>query len=90
MLGGSCLAAAVGFEKNATLPTDFHPISTQSELTRETRARHDRLRYVHRGSGKVEKGCYEVYAIDKGDKKLNVADNAETLAKLTDAEAGEN
>ena len=39
---------------------------------------------------KVEKGCYEVYAIDKGGNKVNVAYNAETLQKLTNAEAGEN
>ncbi len=39
---------------------------------------------------KVEKGCYEVYAIDKAGKKLNIAYNAETLIKLENAEAGEN
>ncbi len=39
---------------------------------------------------KVEKGCYEVYAIDKAGKRLNVAYNAETLQKLNNAEAGEN
>jgi hypothetical protein len=39
---------------------------------------------------KVEKGCYEVYALDKSGKKVNVAYNAETLAKLDNAEAGEN
>ena len=39
---------------------------------------------------KVEKGCYEVYAVDASGKKLNVAYNAETLAKLVNAEAGEN
>jgi hypothetical protein len=39
---------------------------------------------------KVEKGCYEVYAVDKAGKKVNAAYNAETLAKMVDAEAGEN
>ena len=39
---------------------------------------------------KVEKGCYEVYAVDKSGKKVNVAYNAETLAKVDNAEAGEN
>jgi len=39
---------------------------------------------------KVEGGCYEVYAVDKSGKKVNVAFNAETLDKVTNAEAGEN
>ncbi len=39
---------------------------------------------------KTEKGCYEVYAVDKAGKKVNAAYNAETLAKMADAEAGEN
>jgi hypothetical protein len=39
---------------------------------------------------KVEKGCYEVYALDKAGKKVNVAYNAQTLEKLANAEAGEN
>lgn len=39
---------------------------------------------------KTESGCYEVYAIDKAGKKVNVAYNAETLAKVANAEAGEN
>ena len=39
---------------------------------------------------KVEKGCYEVYAVDKAGKKVNLAYNAETLEKLDNAEAGEN
>ena len=38
---------------------------------------------------KTEKGCYEVYAIDKAGKKVNVAYNAETLAKVDNPEAGE-
>jgi hypothetical protein len=39
---------------------------------------------------KVENGCYEVYAIDKSGKKVNVAYNAETLEKAGNPEAGEN
>ena len=39
---------------------------------------------------KVEKGCYEVYAIDKAGKKMNLAYNAETLEKVANPEAGEN
>lgn len=38
---------------------------------------------------KTEKGCYEVYALDKHGKKVNVAYNAKTLKKLANAEAGE-
>lgn len=38
---------------------------------------------------KTEGGCYEVYAIDKHGKKVNVAFNAETLVKVANAEAGE-
>jgi len=39
---------------------------------------------------KVEKGCYEVYGLDKAGKKVNVAYNAETLQQVANAEAGEN
>lgn len=39
---------------------------------------------------KVEKGCYEVYGIDKDGKKVNTAYNAETLQQVANAEAGEN
>jgi len=39
---------------------------------------------------KVEKGCYEVYASDKSGARVNRAYNAETLALLPNAEAGEN
>jgi hypothetical protein len=39
---------------------------------------------------KVENGCYEVYATDKGGKRVNMAYNAQTLEKLDNAEAGEN
>ena len=39
---------------------------------------------------KIEGGCYEVYATDKGGNRANMAFNAETLEKLDNAEAGEN
>ena len=39
---------------------------------------------------KTEKGCYEVYAVDKNGKKVNQAYNAETLEKVANPEAGEN
>lgn len=38
---------------------------------------------------KVEKGCYEVYAVDKHGVRANMAFNAETLKMLKNAEAGE-
>lgn len=38
---------------------------------------------------KVEGGCYEVYALDKAGKKVNVAFNAETLEQVNNPEAGE-
>jgi hypothetical protein len=38
---------------------------------------------------KTEKGCYEVYAVDKTGKKINTAYNAETLVKVDNPEAGE-
>lgn len=38
---------------------------------------------------KTENGCYEVYAVDKNGNKVNAAYNAETLAKVANAEAGE-
>ena len=38
---------------------------------------------------KVEKGCYETYAVDAKGKKANAAYNAETFEKLDNAEAGE-
>ncbi len=39
---------------------------------------------------KTEKGCYEVYGINKAGKKVNLAFNAETLAPVGNPEAGEN
>jgi hypothetical protein len=39
---------------------------------------------------KTEKGCYEVYAVDKNGKKANAAFNAETLEQVANVEAGEN
>ena len=38
---------------------------------------------------KTEGGCYEVYAVNKAGKKVNLAFNAETLKKVRNPEAGE-
>jgi hypothetical protein len=38
---------------------------------------------------KTENGCYEVYAVDRSGKTVNLAYNAQTLEKLDNAEAGE-
>lgn len=38
---------------------------------------------------KEESGCYEVYAVNKHGKRINVAYNAKTLKKVSNAEAGE-
>ncbi len=38
---------------------------------------------------KEEGGCYEVYAVNKSGKRVNVAYNAKTLKKVSNAEAGE-
>jgi hypothetical protein len=39
---------------------------------------------------KTENGCYEVYATNGGGQRVNEAFNAETLKKVSSAEAGEN
>ena len=38
---------------------------------------------------KTEGGCYEVYAVNKAGKKVNLAFNAETLKRVRNPEAGE-
>jgi hypothetical protein len=57
----------------------------QSKLEDQLKAEGLKVRQV-----KVENGCYEVYATDKAGKRQNIAFNAETLAKLDNAESGEN
>jgi hypothetical protein len=63
-------------------PAKFQPKSAlESQLKKEGTT----VRQI-----KTEKGCYEVYGIDKNGNKVNAAFNAETLDKLANAEAGEN
>ena len=80
------LSAAPAFaadNKCSTAPSS--QFKSQSTLENQLKGEGLTVRQI-----KVEKGCYEVYAIDKGGNKVNVAYNAETLQKLTNAEAGEN
>jgi hypothetical protein len=75
-------APAFAAEGCSTAPTSqFKP---KSQLESELKAEGFKVRQI-----KTENGCYEVYAIDKSGKKVNVAYNAETLKKLDNAEAGE-
>jgi hypothetical protein len=79
LLTGPALAAGAC----STAPASkFMP---KSKLTANLRAQGLTVRQI-----KVENGCYEVYAVDKSGRKMNVAYNAETLEKLANAEAGEN
>jgi hypothetical protein len=79
LLAGPALAAG----GCSTSPASkFQPKAT---LTAQLKAEGLTVRQI-----KVEKGCYEVYAVDKAGKKVNSAYNAETLEKLANAEAGEN
>jgi hypothetical protein len=63
-------------------PSKFQP---QQTLIDQLKALNLTVRQI-----KVEKGCYEVYAVDKAGKKVNTAYNAETLQQVGNAEAGEN
>jgi hypothetical protein len=75
-------ALAAGDTCSTAAPTKFQPKAT---LETQLKAEGLTVRQI-----KTEKGCYEVYAVDKAGKKVNVAYNAETLVKLANAEAGEN
>ncbi|TGQ72565.1 PepSY domain-containing protein [Mesorhizobium sp. M00.F.Ca.ET.186.01.1.1] len=80
MIAGPALAA--GGSCSTAPKSQFKPKATlEAQLTGEGLT----VRQI-----KVEKGCYEVYAVDKAGKKVNLAYNAETLEKLDNAEAGEN
>jgi hypothetical protein len=80
MVAGPALAA--GGSCSTAPKSQFKPKATlEAQLTGEGLT----VRQI-----KVEKGCYEVYAVDKAGKKVNLAYNAETLEKLDNAEAGEN
>ena len=79
------LAATPAFAAGATCSTapvsKFQPKAT---LEKQLKAEGMTIRQI-----KTEKGCYEVYALDKGGKAFNAAYNAETLQKTANAEAGE-
>ena len=80
------LIAGTGHGRHATCSTapasKFKPKATlEAQLTAEGLT----VRQI-----KLENGCYEVYAVDKANKKVNTAYNAETLEKVGNAEAGEN
>lgn len=78
---GATPAMAAGASCSTALASKFQPKATlESQLKAEGLI----VRRI-----KTEKGCYEVYAVDKAGKKLNVAYNAETLAKVDNPEAGE-
>jgi len=75
-------ALAAGSTCSTSPASKFQP---QATLESQLKAEGLTVRQI-----KTEKGCYEVYAVDKAGKKVNVAYNAETLEKLANAEAGEN
>jgi hypothetical protein len=75
-------AMAAGVTCSTSPVAKFQPIKT---LETQLAGQGMKVRKV-----KTEKGCYEVYAIDKAGKKVNLAFNAETLEKVDNAEAGEN
>jgi hypothetical protein len=79
LISGPAMAAATC----STAPAEkFKPKATlESQLTAEGLT----VRQI-----KLEGGCYEVYAVDKANKKVNAAYNAETLEQVADPEAGEN
>jgi hypothetical protein len=79
LMSGSALAAS-----NACSTAPASRYKPQSELTAMLATKGITVRKI-----KVESGCYEVYAVGKDGKKLNLAYNAETLANAGNAEAGE-
>ena len=79
LAGSSAFAAATC---STATPDKFKP---QADLQKMLEGDGLQVRQI-----KVEKGCYEVYAVDKAGKKVNAAYNAETLEKTASAEAGEN
>ena len=81
LLAGSSFAATVAKVTCATDKTKFQP---QAALIAKLKADGIIVSKI-----KVEKGCYETYAVDAKGKKANAAYNAETFEKLDNAEAGE-
>lgn len=78
--------AAPAFAATATCSTaDATKFAPQSKLQDLLKTKGLTVKQI-----KTEKGCYEVYAVDKSGKKVNTAYNAETLQQVANAEAGEN
>ena len=78
--------AAPAFDADATCSTaDASKFAPQSKLEDLLKTQGLTVKQI-----KTEKGCYEVYAVDKAGKKVNTAYNAETLQPVANAEAGEN
>jgi hypothetical protein len=85
LTGLAILVASPAFAAGVTCSTatssKFQPKTT---LERQLKAEGTKVKQI-----KTERGCYEVYGIDKDGKKVNVAFNAETLQKVDNPEAGE-
>ena len=78
-------APAPAFAAGATCSTaDSSKFQPKTKLEDQLKAQGLTVKQI-----KTENGCYEVYAVDKAGKKVNTAYNAETLAKVANAEAGE-
>ena len=77
----SAPAFAAGVTCSTSDPSKFQP---QSKLQDLLKTQGLTIKQI-----KTEKGCYEVYAMDKSGKKINNAYNAETLQQVANAEAGE-
>ncbi len=78
------VAASPAFAAEGCSTAPASKLQPKSALESRLKAEGMKVRQI-----KTEKGCYEVYAIDRDGKKVNAAYNAETLQKLADAEAGE-
>jgi hypothetical protein len=84
-LAFATLMSASAFAAGATCSTaDKAKFKPEAELTAMLTKEGMKVSKI-----KTEKGCYEVYATNKTGKKMNLAFNAETLAKVANAEAGE-
>ena len=81
LIASSAPAFAAGASCSTADKSKFQP---QSNLEKMLEATGMTVRQI-----KTEKGCYEVYAVDKAGKKINAAYNAETLEKVDNPEAGE-
>jgi hypothetical protein len=82
LMAGSSFAATVA--PKVACATDATKFKPQAELIAKLKTEGLTVSKI-----KVEKGCYETYAVDAKGKKANAAYNAETFEKLDSAEAGE-